>query len=103
MASQPNPHHAQRAHPRHKLFQPAEVRTAGGAARVHLLDISPGGARLHAADGLAPGTRVVLHFAGERQSATVAWANGAKCGVRFCFPLRDDQIAAALCAPARPG
>jgi hypothetical protein len=97
--------HLQRAreHSRHKTFQLAELRTRNGNIRVHILDISSGGVRLHAAAELEAGGKVLLVWNGQSRSAQVAWHRNHKYGLRFTIPLRDDQVEAFLIRGSAPG
>ena len=91
-----NPHDSARAYPRLKVFRPAEVRTSDGAVRVHLLDVSCGGAWIHAAVPLPVGTTLVLTCLGRRRTAEVAWVKESRCGIRFNSPLTSEELAALL-------
>ena len=83
-----------RAHPRQKIFQPAELRTADASTRVHMLDVSAGGARLHSALPLNVGADVVLLWCDQQRKAQVAWSRDQRCGIRFDVPLNPVQVAA---------
>ena len=85
-----------RVHPRLKVFRPAEVHAHGRSLRVHLLDVSRGGARLHTTEALSPGATVVLICMHTRRVAQVAWTQGCRCGIRFGIPLAAEELAAIL-------
>ena len=82
----------QRARPRRKLFQPAELDTADGARRVHLLDLSESGALVSAALPPAADGFVSLICGPLRRSARVAWVKGTRFGIRFVLPLTAAQV-----------
>lgn len=81
-----------RAAVREKIFEPASLATGAKSVRVHLLDISTGGAKIHCPTPLSIGAAVVLAWAGEERVAYVAWSVGPRCGVRFRIPLTADRI-----------
>lgn len=85
-----------RARPRRKLFQPAELDSAGGTQRIHLLDLSETGAQINAGTPPIAGSFVSLHCGGVRRSARVAWVRGTRCGVTFVMPLTAAQVEAML-------
>lgn len=87
---------ADRARPRHKLFQPAELETAAGQQRVHLLDLSQTGALVNAAQPPADGSFVTLVCGTLRRSARVSWVKGTRFGVTFVLPLTAAQVAEML-------
>jgi hypothetical protein len=88
--------HHLRAKPRFKLFQPVQMIASGGARRVHLLNLSAGGALVHAADPPAPGTAIQLCPGASFRSARVAWTNGRRFGVTFTTPLPDAHVAQVI-------
>lgn len=85
--------HGARALPRYKLFQPTEIDHEGATARVHLLNLSAGGALVYAAAPPRAGSVIGLVVGGRRRSAQVAWATDKRFGVRFAQPLTHDQLA----------
>lgn len=85
-----------RAFPRDKIFQPATLVAGVQSARVHMLDVSRGGAKIHIARAPDVGAPVLLAWAGQRRTAQVAWSAGNRCGLRFNVPLNPCQIAALL-------
>lgn len=84
--------HHLRGSPRYKLFQPTEMSTAGGTARVHLLNLSTGGALVHADVAPRPGALISIKCGADRVSATVAWTAGRKFGVSFDVALPQTLI-----------
>ena len=90
-----------RAAAREKIFEPASLSLGTESMRVHMLDVSIGGAKLHCPAPLAIGASVVLAWAEEERVAHVAWIAGARCGLRFRIPLAADQIE-TLTRPALP-
>ena len=86
----------ERARPRRKLFQPAELDTAAGRGRVHLIDLSETGAQLNGAATPAEGSFVTLVCGALQRSARVAWVRGTRFGIRFVLPLTTAQVAGVL-------
>lgn len=87
-----------RLRPRHKIFQVGEMRVGDRVTKVHLLDISEDGARLHCPVVTGVGTAIVLNWRDQRWRAVIVWQMGEKCGVRFIFPLSPTTVA-LLIAP----
>jgi hypothetical protein len=86
---------AARQERRLKVFFPATmIAREGGSRRVHVLDLSRGGARLHVGDAMAPDEVVVLDLFGSSHSAKVAWASAKQVGVRFIFGLSGAELSA---------
>lgn len=85
--------HHLRATPRFKLFQPSEM-TSGSTppTRVHILNLSTGGALLYAAAPPRPGTPLRLRCGDEMRTARVAWAEQRRFGVAFTTPLADGKV-----------
>jgi hypothetical protein len=81
-----------RAHPRFKLFQPTTMVNGSDQLRVHLLDLSANGARVHHAVPPARGAIVKLDCAGRMRSARVAWVAQSRFGVTFTMPLTSGEI-----------
>ena len=88
--------HHLRAAPRFKLFQPAEITTSGRTSRVHLLNLSAGGALIHAAVPPSRGTPVHVRCGGHSRAARVAWVHERRFGVAFANPLATDQVAQVI-------
>lgn len=84
--------HHLRATPRYKLFQPGAMGTAGGAVRAHLLNVSAGGAMLHAPDAPVKGALLNICCGGVMHAARVAWVRAPKFGVSFVCPLATAEI-----------
>jgi hypothetical protein len=81
-----------RATPRTKIFQPAEICCGGDPPRrVHLLNISTGGALLHGDTVPELGAAVRLLCGVALGPARVRWRNGHRFGVAFAEPI--DQAA----------
>lgn len=90
--------HHLRAFPRYKLFEPTDLVVGGQKQRVHMLNLSSGGALIHRNEPLAPGTRVRLRCGQNHVSGKVAWASGSRLGLAFLVPLTDDQVMHMLAA-----
>ena len=86
-----------RAAPRIKIFQAGEMRRGADAAtRVHLLNISTGGALVYA-DSVPPvGEQVQLACGISLGSARVQWSSGRRFGVAFAHPIGPAQIEAVI-------
>lgn len=81
-----------------KIFQLGELRVGSRTLRVHVLDISRGGARLHCPLPTEPGSPVILRWETHFWRGVIAWSAGDKCGIRFHVPLCADVIS-AITAP----
>jgi hypothetical protein len=68
---------------RFKTFWPISLRTAAGTRRVHVLNISVSGAKLHAQQRLNPGETVEILLAGRWWGGIVKWSGGSNCGILF--------------------
>lgn len=88
--------HSPRAAVRSKLFRLANLLTAHGAERAHLLDVSETGARLHCATRLAAGDEVAIAAAGVTARGRIVWAEGGRLGLRFHRRLGADELARLL-------
>lgn len=91
-------HHQARRSPRLKLFLPGEMIVRGAGSRVHLLNLSTGGALIHAAAVPEPGSSVILHFAEHARAARVAWTDGSRAGLSFTTPLSESGVREAVAA-----
>lgn len=89
-----------RRQPRLKLFQPTTMAVAADMMRVHLLDLSIGGALIHCSTPPAAGAAVRLDWAGRMRTARVVWVNGTRFGIAFSLALHEDQVSDARCAVA---
>jgi hypothetical protein len=88
--------HHLRSAPRYKLFEPTEMHVGGAGSRVHLLNLSTGGALVYAATPPAPGTALQLRCGGRVRSARVAWATERRFGVAFASPLGEAEVSGIL-------
>jgi len=79
---------------RTKVFLLAQVAGDGTETlrRVHVLDISAQGARLHARSVSDPGGKVELVVGGKRQPASIVWVDHPTFGIRFATPLTDERL-----------
>lgn len=85
-----------RATSRIKIFQPAEMERAGVERRVHLLNISLGGALVYADSAPEPGEEIRLTSGIPLGTARVQWCSGQRFGVAFRNPLSPEQLAAIV-------
>ncbi len=85
-----------RGFPRDKIFQPANIAVGVRSARVHMLDVSQGGVRIHSTAPLAVGERVMLSWQDQSRIARVAWSRDSKSGLRFDVPLTQPQMETLL-------
>lgn len=82
---------------RFKVFQPAEMALGSDApVRVHLLNVSVGGALVYAEAAPAVGTEVTLACGMVRGPGRVAWSAGRRFGVEFAQPIAESQVQALL-------
>ena len=85
---------------RHKVFEPATMKSASGKYRVHLLDVSATGALMHLNDPPALGSMVTILLGSAPTAATVVWRRGTRFGVTFAKLLDacviNDLLAAHL-------
>jgi len=82
-----------RSAPRIKIFQPAEIVCGAGAPqRVHLLNISTGGALVYGDIAPEVGAQVQLSCGTALGSARVQWSSGRRFGVAFAEPIGAKQI-----------
>ena len=85
-----------RPQPRRKIFQLGELTVGARTLRVHLLDVSEGGARLHCPAEVKAGDPAILRWQGQQWRGIIMWTSDDKCGVRFIAPLTGETIAALL-------
>lgn len=85
--------HHLRATPRYKLFQPSEITVGVLSSRVHVLNLSAGGALLYASDPPEPGTPLRLQCGAQSLPARVAWREERRFGVQFVCPLTEASVA----------
>jgi hypothetical protein len=85
-----------RAEPRLKVFKLGVADAGGAPFKVHLLDVSASGARLHT--GMAPdrGIQVTLTCSSISATGTVRWVDASRFGVRFDKPLVPSELATIL-------
>ncbi len=83
---------ASRQFPRIKIFEPAELLVGDTRRRVHVLNISSGGALLHCDMVPRQAETVQLALRGASWSARVAWTTKSRFGVQFVVPLTDIQL-----------
>lgn len=81
-----------RAEKRYKTFFVASVCTANGTMRVHILDVSRAGARLHGTFAVGIGDVLQIAFDGDHVAARVQWINGGMFGTQFCSPLSPSAL-----------
>lgn len=87
----------QRAAPRIKIFQAGEARCgAGEPRRVHLLNISTGGALVYADVVPEIGEQVRLACGIPLGPARVQWRSGRRFGVAFTQPISPALIDAVV-------
>jgi len=83
----------ERAAPRIKIFQPAEIRSgAGEQSRVHLLNISTGGALVYGDAPPEVGAQVRLVCGIQLGAARVQWRSGRRFGVAFARPIAPAEL-----------
>lgn len=98
MISRLDGEHHLRATPRYKLFQPTEICTDGSTRRVHLLNLSTGGALIYATDPPPRGTPLRVSCGARSLPARVAWNDGRRFGVAFFTPLSHADVSDAIAA-----
>lgn len=82
-----------RAAPRIKIFQAGEIRCGSGETRrVHLLNISTGGALLYADSAPGVGEQVRVACGIPLGIGRVQWTSGQRFGVAFAHPITSAQI-----------
>ncbi len=91
---------SRRAMPRLKIFQPTQMQFGDQSLRVHLLDISVGGALVHVAGPPDIGSRVMLDCAGVDRAAIVRWVGGSRFGIAFDRPLSEAEVERVIDAQA---
>lgn len=80
-----------RANSRLRARIPAKLVTLDGTRGTVLVDLSAGGARIKAHDGLRPGQQVVLRWAGFEAYGAVQWVARGLCGLAFDEPI-DQRV-----------
>lgn len=82
-----------RTQPRRKTFHPVVLRIGDDRHRAHMLNLSTGGACIHA--GRAPlqlAHSVRVEVGGWTLPARVSWIAGERCGIRFLKPLTVTDV-----------
>ena len=83
---------AARAFARMKVFQPGSMEWGATQNRIHLLDLSRGGALVYAQQPPAVGSIVRFVEPSCLSAARVVWARGKRFGVAFAAPIGDSLI-----------
>ena len=86
----------QRRAPRIKLFHQAELSGSAGTQRVHLLNVSVGGALVYAETPPAVGEPVRIDCGVALGEGRVAWRSGRQFGVTFAKKMDSSQIDALI-------
>jgi hypothetical protein len=81
-----------RSEPRMKVFRIGCAKAGGVQFKVHLLDVSPRGARLHGGQLPGPGARMTLACSTITTTAEVRWVDASRFGVRFDVPLIPAEL-----------
>src|SRR5215210_48769 len=92
----PDPYADRRSHARVALDLPAFLQANGERHSVHLVDLSPGGAKLNCAASLPTGTAVTLDCGTLGRSAVVRWGNGGVVGLCFDSELDAREVSALV-------
>ncbi len=77
---------------RYKVFQPTEMTVSGATRRVHILNISTGGALIYAAAPPPIGSSVRLSCCARSLAARVAWQTQRRFGLVFSTPLSEADV-----------
>ena len=85
-----------RHQPRRKTFRVVAIEVDRVSHRAHMLNLSTGGACLHARLSLRPWQTVGGDLDGRLLPARVSWTAGDRCGVRFLEPLTAAEVDALL-------
>jgi hypothetical protein len=89
-----DPYADRRAYPRVPVALPAFLQADGERHFVHLLDLSPGGAKLKTSATFPVGTAVVLDCGTLGRSATVRWQDSVFLGIAFDSELDPRDVSA---------
>lgn len=95
-----DPYADRRTYPRVQVALPAFLQADGERHAVHILDVSPGGAKLIHKASISVGTAVMLDCGTLGRSAVVRWKDGDVLGVCFDSEL-DLREASALIERSR--
>ena len=84
--------------PRFEVTLNADVRLGDRKFAADLIDISAGGAKLTAVEGIQPGLagHITVPPAGTAIFGTICWVKGGRFGFRFVSPLPIDKLAAII-------
>lgn len=78
--------------PRRKTFTLAAVREGLIDHRVHILDISRSGARVHCTAALPLAGEIWLRCGDLAVPARVVWSEEGRHGLHFAHPISDAQV-----------
>ena len=87
-----------RREPRLKVFRLGRAQASGMDFKVHLLDVSARGARLHAGEALGTGVRMTLDCSSVSTTGEVRWVDASRFGIRFDVPLVPSELDAIVAA-----
>jgi hypothetical protein len=79
-----------------KVFKLGRAQADGASFKVHLLDVSQRGARLHASEAPDRGIHLELTCASVSTSGTVRWVDARRFGIRFDAALAPSELASIL-------
>ena len=91
-----DPYADRRLYPRVSLALPAFLQANGERHAVHLIDVSPGGAKLNCLASLSAGTAVILDCGTLCRPAVVRWRNGDVLGLCFDSELDAREVSALV-------
>ena len=91
-----DPYADRRVYPRVEVALPAFLQMEGARHAVHLVDLSPGGAKLKCPASLPSGTAVMLDCGTLRRSAVVHWQSEGVMGICFDSELDGRDVTALL-------
>lgn len=78
--------------PRQLMILPARLIGVTSEWAVRIRDLSPGGARIEAANLPEIGTDVLLKRGNEEVFGCIAWISGNHAGIEFEMPLEDEAL-----------
>jgi hypothetical protein len=85
-----------RTEPRLKVFKLGRAQAGGVQFKVHLIDVSARGARLHADEAPDRGIRIELTCSSVCASGMVRWVDARRFGIRFDMPLMPSELETIL-------
>jgi hypothetical protein len=91
-----DPYADRRLYPRVEVALPAFLQADGDRHAVHLLDLSPGGAKLHCPASLKAGAAVMLDCGTLSRGAVVRWQNAGVMGLCFDHELDERDVFALI-------